>query len=306
VLVAAGLRTGSTWIGTALGHTENAVYVHEPDNDTIEPAALRGKLGRGRWPYVRPGERRRAYEQTWEMAFAGGAPRDGRRARLAQRAFDGASSRDGIAAMDSARPRTTARLRLATALAPRRAPHSGRTAVVKTVHATLSLDWLAERFSPRIVVVRRDPLDVVGSYVAMGWKARPQFDPAAIERFGCAVRLDAMASDDLIERTAWQVGFLAAALDDYARRHPEVPVIEHERACEQPVAALRELAVAVGLTWTAAAEEFVAGSNRPGSGYELNRVAAEQPGSWRSRLTPDEAARARDVLSAFPLASPVA
>jgi hypothetical protein len=42
--------------------------------------------------------------------------------------------------------------------------------VVKSVHGTLALPWLAEKFSPQIVIVLRHPFNVAASYVELGWQ----------------------------------------------------------------------------------------------------------------------------------------
>ena len=64
---------------------------------------------------------------------------------------------------------------------------------------------------------------------------------------------------------------------------------------------MRVEAERLGLVWTSAAEDFLRESNRDGYSYDTHRVAAEQPGRWRERLTADQVAEAIAVLRRFPL-----
>jgi hypothetical protein len=79
-------------------------------------------------------------------------------------------------------------------------------------------------------------------------------------------------------------------------------VIDHEHLCRDPVVGFRDLVQGLGLEWSAEAETFVRESDVPGQGYELHRVASQQPGKWRARLDRDEARRIARVLSRFPIA----
>src|SRR5439155_17285122 len=70
--------------------------------------------------------------------------------------------------------------------------------------------------------------------------------------------------------------------------HPDWLAVRHESLCLDPGGGFRELFDSLGVKWADAAERYLAEADRPGSGYQTFRVAAEQPGRWRQRLTSEE------------------
>ena len=90
-----------------------------------------------------------------------------------------------------------------------------------------------------------------------------------------------------------------SALDDACRAHPEFHVVDHEVLCRDPHAEYRKLFDAIGLDWSDEVESHNERANRPGAGYETNRIAGEQSGKWRERMAPDDAA----VIARFPTRS---
>jgi hypothetical protein len=101
---------------------------------------------------------------------------------------------------------------------------------------------------------------------------------------------------------AWRVGMQMSALHELLLTNPQFHAVDHEALCADPVARFRELANAVGLDWTAENEAVLVASNRPGTGYELHRVQADLPGSWRRRLSPEDARTAATVIAQLPIA----
>ena len=163
------------------------------------------------------------------------------------------------------------------------------------------IEWLLANWSPSIVVCRRHPLDVLASRLAMGYQpssedARRLVCEEVERRYGVPLPSGRVAT------FSWSVGAEMSALDDAIRVHPEFQVIDHENLCVDAVGHFRALAHALGLEWTAENEAAVLASNRPGTGYERNRVAAELPGSWRLRLSAEDVRTAAEVIAQFPIA----
>ncbi len=88
----------------------------------------------------------------------------------------------------------------------------------------------------------------------------------------------------------------------FAASNDDVIVVHHEALCRDPKAEFPALAHRVGLEWTDRAEAVLAASNQPGEGWSTQRVAAEQPGRWRTRLTAEEQELAATWLAKFPIA----
>lgn len=298
-------RSGSTWVEQVLGCTANAHAIHEPDNEATDPFAFRAKTVLGRYPVLTeddpaPSE----YAELWEHAFAGQIHGPDPR-WLAARVLLKHGRTNVKASYRDHRP-LTAGLRVMKALA---APPSHRRGVhqviVKSVHAPLSIEWIARRFAPEIVIIRRNPFNIVASYAQLGWlDSRLDAHPGlrdGVAGFSWVPSLDPAASP--LSRVTWQVGLFTSALELAARRHPGWHVVSHEALCRDPEGGFRTLCDEVGLGWTPEATAFLSASNRPGEGLVTNRVAAEQPDRWRRRLTPEQADEVADVLSRFPVAS---
>lgn len=301
VLVVGLPRGGTTWIGRALGSCDGAVYVHEPDgvHDEFAYRAI-VRDGLEHHPDLRPGDGAPEYERLWGGVFAGGARAAGLRGRVARRAF---ASVDGAKRARARRAGTfpwPLRVALRTA-SPRRAAPRAAAVVAKSVNAALAVEWIHDRFDPRVVVVRRDVRNVVASWLSIGFGAPgPGFYAAlrrvARERWG--VTLDDV--DDPFGARVALIGVLTHALDRAADAHPEWIVLSHEAACMAPEALISAAAMHAGLGWDAAAAEFVGASNRPGEGYSTNRVSSEIPDEWTRRLSPEQVARVDEVLGRFP------
>lgn len=169
--------------------------------------------------------------------------------------------------------------------------------MVKSVQAQLCLDWLHARYAPVVVLVRRHPLNVLASWLELG------YDGSALLRAGHdhACPPDVPPCDPamaVLDRLAWQIGFLGAALEAAADRVGAVRVV-HEEVCRSPAQALPALAASCDLRWGGRAERYVAEHDAPGQAYSTHRRAAEQPDRWRERLSSAQVERARRVLDGF-------
>jgi hypothetical protein len=70
ILVIGPPRSGTTWVEQVLGRATSARVVHEPDNETCNPFALRAKTPLGRFPVLAPGDiAPPAYVDLWGRAF---------------------------------------------------------------------------------------------------------------------------------------------------------------------------------------------------------------------------------------------
>jgi hypothetical protein len=306
ILIVGPPRSGTTWVEQVLGRAASARVVHEPDNETCNPFALRAKTSLGRFPVLGPGDTAPlAYHDLWSRAFEG----IGRAATarwLTAKALLWTADGDLDAAFDQGRNRLSARLRLVSALAglpPAPLPErpGDPPVLVKSVHASLATEWIVRRWRPRVVVVLRNPLNVVGSHVALGWGASG-LDYPFLNR-GLA-RLPWVPAphppSSPLSRLAWQIGVFFGALETALQRNPGWLVVSHEDLCQDPAGGFKNLCAALGLPWSEDAAGFLAASDRPGKGLETRRVASEQPTNWTRHLTPAQVEEVVGVLSTFP------
>jgi hypothetical protein len=294
---------GTTWIARALGEAQGTLLVHEPDNEGPIPFALKAKLALGRFPVLAEGERApRVYEQLWARAFRG-FRQDRLTWRLVQLMKNERRDSDLWRAMcDHANPWVSPRLRVMASLAVppwRREPAD--VVIVKSVYASLALEWVASRFRPLVVVSLRHPLNVISSWAEIGWGGCAlDTHPKIHDRFGPRFRLPQLGpGSSSLDRVAWEVGLFTSVLHAVAEDHQDWIVVSHEDLCADPAGRFRRLYEQIGLTWTDSTDRFLEGSNRPGTGYSLDRVAADQPERWRKRLSPDQLREIWAVLSRF-------
>lgn len=300
-------RSGSTWLGNVLGRAAGARPVYEPDGPLSDVLGAMVATRLGPYPELQAGERSGWYRLVWDLAFAGGWPWDQvEQARQAGRSLVRVppAVRDALVATLAA---GTARLR----------PAPG-TVVVKSVNAAFSAAWLAERYDPQVVVLRREPLDIVSSWLAVGmadlWpigrEGRPQ--PGVLARRGLRAPeglRDAAAA-------AWDVGALLLALQEAAAAHPRWVVRSYEELSREPVAAVRALFDEVGLGWDPAVEAYLEAADQPGfvvhqgtASTHPNALGAGEAGTRRAtggpqylrRMSPEQIADARRVLERFEL-----
>ncbi|MDQ3380362.1 MAG: sulfotransferase [Actinomycetota bacterium] len=314
VLVVGVPRSGTTWVGTLLGSTQDSAYVEEPDNHLTHPFAFRAKYrlpGRF-YTALHPDDEAPEYERLWREALRPAARRNPSPDK-ARRALCTAVWR--LVAHEEIRrafldPNAAAlKLRAAKTLAVPVTPLlPSRHVVVKSVYAALSLEWIAARFPVRVVIVRRHLLNVISSWMELRWVGTAgndmldSLDPDVQDRLSAAhgVPLPEPGASSFARGT-WLLGVLDLALQDAARRHPDWLVVSHEVLCDDPALGFRSLSHQLGLGWTPAAERVLDSLNRPGRGTERARLSSQLPEVWRSRLRRDQLAEIAPLLDRFGL-----
>jgi hypothetical protein len=301
VLVLGVPRSGTTWIGQALGRSRGAVYVHEPDGAT-DPFAFRAQMrdGTTHYPVLHAGDEAREHERLWFGAFAGGKRPGTVRDRIARRAYARVSDRDKVAARSTGG--LSIEMRVSERMAvPRVRDDSARAIVVKSVNAALSAEWIYERWTPAVLVVERDLRNVIASWLALGFGGTiPKVYATVVAE--AAERWDLTLPDyeDPMMRSIAFCAVTMLALHDGVRAHPEWCVVSHEELCTDSASQLAGAATRLGLEWTEEADAFVRASDRPGDGYATSRVSSELPDQWKHRLSAEQVDSIATVLNSFP------
>jgi hypothetical protein len=302
LLVAGMPRTGSTWVAKILSFAPGVVWISEPDNDWPDPFGLKAKITLGRFPILAADEQAPPeYELLWERAF-GGFRQSGLLFALADRLETWDKTKRDLwrATCDHANPRVAPWLRLFASLAkPPSKREEGQIVMVKSVHAPLALEWVTSRFQPRVLLVMRHPLNVIASWMEFGWGGHYlDTHPKIRDRFAAPWGLPQLPADrSPLAAVTWEVALFTTVLHAAAETHKDWSVVSHETLCTDPVTGFRELFSRFDLVWGEKAERVLTESDRPGTGYVVRRVAAEQPDRWKQRLTRQQIQEIWSLLS---------
>ena len=308
VLLNGTARCGSTWAANVLGRAEGGQTVFEPDGPASDVLGAMVAARLGSHPALLPDQRSFWYRQLWDLAFVGGWPMaraEGVRAAGRRVSRMPRTLRDGLVAT----------LAMGTSRVRKRPRH----VIVKSVNSTFSLDWIARRYAPKMVIMRRNPLNIVSSCTVLGLYTKRNIGdlPAVHSLVVAELGLTTPTEDaSAVTRAAWNVGLLTTALKQAAERHPDWVVASHDDLCVDPLPKFEALARQLGLGWTSAMEEYVTQSDDPGftvfggsQRVHPNAATSTTGSSRRSeattqfarRLTPAQVAEARAVLAEFPL-----
>jgi hypothetical protein len=297
VLLVGSPRTGSIWAARMLAASPNSRCVVEPDNVNARRPA--GATGFGPFPVLTVGHSHPEYAALWRMAFAGRVP--GR-----------AGWTHPLSRMVLRLPLTMQKPLLSSlATVVGGLPGVPDTVVVQTVMAHFSAEWIVERYEPRVVIIQRDPLNMISSWLEWGVSGVDlHLRQDVRERcFELGLDLPPVGESD-IGRTAWWIGMLTSVLAALAAAHQDWLVVSHEALCADPYSEFQALYADLGLAWTEASSQYLEDTgylmpnlthhgHGPSSGGAA-AVRAEVVQKWRQRLTVDQVGEARAVLSRFP------
>src|SRR5439155_1175126 len=102
--------------------------------------------------------------------------------------------------------------------------------VIKSVNSAFTLEWIARRYQPRIVILRRNPLNVVSSWLVLNIEGEPDLPARRLvrERWLEPLGVPPRPAHSKVASTAWDVGVLMCALRASAARHPEWMVVSQD------------------------------------------------------------------------------
>ena len=245
---------------------------------------------------------------VWDLAFAGGWPWSRSPfARRVGREFSKSPPRfrdQGVAVL----------ARGVSATQVRRRPN----VIVKSANCGFSLEWVACHYGPRVVIQRRNPLNVVSSWIALNIEADPLDDPALRRRWLTPLGIARRAKfPSRVAEIAWTVGVLMVGLKETAARHPDWTVISHDDLSCNPYEGFTALFAQLGLPWTPGVQAYIEAADYPSfvvtganpRSHPNEQTAADdgtsrrvqQATQYQRRLTPAQVAEARSVLDDLPL-----
>lgn len=297
VLIVGSPRTGSIWAARMLASCLGGRCITEPDN--VNANRPRGAAGFGPFPILRPGGAHPEYAALWRMAFAGRIPGRGGWLHPFSRATLGLP-------LSVRRPILSSLAAIVGGM-----PGVPDTVVVQTVMAQFAAEWIAEHFQPDVVIIQRDPINMLSSWLewsvsGVDLHTRPEVRERCAE---LGIDLPPIG-DSEVARTAWWIGLLTSALAEVAALHPGWLVVSHEALCSDPHNEFKGLYSSLNLEWTSQATTYLEDTgylmpnlthrgHGPSTG-DAAAVRAQVVQAWRRRLTAGQVAEAQEVLSRFP------
>lgn len=321
ILVVGLPRSSTSWVSRCLAHSQDTHYLHEPDNENLHPYAVRAKRVLGRYPILLSTDRAPvAYERLWATAATARGQPGRPLSRLSYWLYKPVRLQNPVhrQAHPEAVPRVAGWRQVQSAVSIALASPANVAAcehlVVKSVHVPLALEWLLSRWTGRIVIVARDPLNTIASWWDLGWRDLLSHHPAAagdltklpgkLKQLMCGQTVPILSSSaSELERLSWQFGLLTSAVLTSYRRHAQCVLVRHDDLCREPLPTFQALFDCLALPWTEQAEMFLVKANTAGTNpYGTARLAAKEANRWRERLSTRQVAEIRKGIDGFDLA----
>lgn len=222
LLVLSMPRSGSSWIGSVLGSSKSAAYLHEP----ITQSYLRHVGVRSLTTFeVLPEDPPQVYELATDNTFA------------------------GIPAF----PKRITRKRSQWKLKDRKQ----KRLVVKEVNP-LAVKWFIDKYKPRIIYIIRHPAAVANSFSALGWMGSRYFKIMFSER----TRQNMKFKYDKFDTSFWSsFGAVQSVVTNMSvevlKDHGDYKIIKYEDVCSNPLETFRQLYRFAELEWDSDVEELI-------------------------------------------------
>jgi len=314
-------RSGTTWMADLLTRPRHLAQIYEPDNEKNDPLAWYAKRSLHRFPYLAGDDRVPEFEAFWRFVFSGQWPRTSLLYRGLQQWFRrvwgpaleahiGEKTglvyvdeiwnrvRRGRAAYREEDHRLTAHL-VARYLSTRSEGPSGSPLLVKSVHLPLALEWIANRFDVRIVVLLRNPFGLHASYLRERYPdgCRNVLTQTPLrERLG---RLGVDPASVPLRRPDDHVGLQSLVmyrlLATQIGEHPDWIVASHDRLCADPGRELGRILGRLPEPWSRTPPE--AFLDPPPDPARL----ARQPVKWKQELSEEDYRTTLRLIDAFGL-----
>lgn len=319
ILLAGLPRSGTTWIGEIMSQANDVKYVFEPDNEKINAYAWLCKSDIHRFPYIEqsmPQDDFFDLKRLWREAFRGRLGGNFNK-RIFTLLFEskvpyieaGIGEKTGFSYIDcdmknithntwkkpfrkSNQPFRASIARMLLNNPFNTSPN--QQIIVKSVHSTLYLDWLAINFSPQIVVILRNPYALFASYLRMKMP-----DGARNILFQSSIRekviddwgINTLPNNGIEGEMAFQIALNFRYIADQFKNsgnNPQLQFLSHDRLCAKPIEMFYELIKNVGLEWSDKIESKIVDSNKSGRGFTAKRLTKDQPSKWKDELTKKE------------------
>lgn len=268
VLILSFPRSGSSWVGEAMGHSRTSLYLREPITQTY----LSSRDGKGPVCFeVEADSLPPTYKPSADDSFAGLPVFQPRIVKSAEQW--------------ALRERTTKRV------------------VIKEV-SPLAINWFVDTFQPRIIYLVRHPAAVANSFFKLGWTEKlfeRKFSLSTLASMDFNYR-DFVLSF-WMEHGAFQAVVLRRSLE-VLREYPEKKIVKYEDLCSDPMGTFRGLFSFTSLNWSSEIEELVMAlstSREPYAAgqYGVHRNSRTLIKRWKIEIPKEEIRRIKESYLFF-------
>lgn len=326
VLIVGLPRSGTTWVGEVLSSASRIRYLFEPDNEGLSPLAWFHKRELHRFPYLTVGNESISYYRLWRAILNGPAgtwiannamglylrrkPSE-MEASIGMKCgyvyIDRAMHRVGKGGEKVRHPekRPLLEFLVRRVASIEHSPSRKNRVIVKSVHASLSLDWISNHFPVKIIFVVRNPYSLYASYKRM--KMPDSFRNLMFQNSLQRDYLNFMPKSNRSfmtsrkEPIAFQIALMYKIIEKQILSHPEWMMISHDRLCIAPQEGYRRIFEKQELVWGGATDMTIESLNKSGKGFAPKRVADQQPFKWKTELSVDEQAMIDKWTNVFEL-----
>ncbi len=308
VWIASLPRSGSNWVAHIL-ETRRSLVISEPDNKTWNWIAHKEDIPY--FTYRRPSVQDELLERFFSFVFSERLAVSRGTERIAYRFLPPFNAypqqkpsglKSAFNQLSTLNYKTRLFAPLGRALASVK-PHL----VVKSVYSSLLTEWLEKRFEIIPILLFRNPLDTAASWVTQDityWGKRIRRlakNAELVEDYLSPYKAKLQAIEHSFEQVGAFIGAHHFVAERWLEKYPHMHKLTHEDLCIAPEEKFAELFGWVGLKFDEETRRKIAASTQTqGSGYDVVRLSAEEPGKWKKVLTEEQAEQVVSGYSLFP------
>jgi len=164
----------------------------------------------------------------------------------------------------------------------------GKIPLIKSVHCIRQLKWIQKNYNPKIVIITRKLPNLIASFLRLkmpdslrGISASPLFK----KKVDIIFENDNKQNGFIFHSMIIQACELLTTLLSYHNLKNDSVLINHEKACENPIFHYKNLFNDLNLTWSNSIEKYIEGENISGAGFVPQRRAEKEQIRYKDQLS---------------------
>lgn len=286
ILVTGAHRSATRWVSEAIARSPDGIaWIWEPFNPGRRPGTFAYPIRHAYWS-VQPRE-----EEAFRRALG-----------------DTLAFRYNVAAEVAAirRPKDAARL-VRDWSRFRQHRRSGCIPLLKDPIALMSTEWIERTFDARVAINVRHPAAFCASLVHRGWRfdfrdllVQPELLAGPLQRWASEIARHAERPQPALDEAILLWNILYGRVGELQDSHPDYVVVRQEDLSRDPLPTFRRLLDGLGVTWSAAVEQFVlesSGASNPAlddNPSSVHRNSAVHMWNWSRQLDAAQVEQVRE------------